>query len=390
MQGMMKGRTSEIEQSVRNHDEKVAYAVEEVLKKNNLKYKESTIKKLAKVGSGIVRYYKNKFQRIRPYNLAEALDMDDFDHMPLDSDTMKTTTYPSGHSLQSRLVVVLPEKYPEHKTNLMMAADECGEGRIYAGWHYPSDHLCICKKLTKQIYPNIQISMNESVIDIPRRTYAPNVFDDEDTSDPKIKANVKAMIDKQVKEFEKEYPVIKTTLIGSILTKRYRNDVDLDINVLFDVPEDKREDERLRLSKKFLSSSNPDNIQGKLILGTKHPVNYYIITDRETYDSQNEKADAVFDIESNRFIKRPEDFTFDINLYLKDFEKKVQEIDVIKGELKRDVIDYDDLKELEPSDVRDIKDRVDAKVQEIKKDLQDIIDIGDKVDAEEEQHLIET
>ena len=190
------------------------------------------------------------------------------------------------------------------------------------------------------------------------------------------------MIDKQVKEFEKEYPVIKTTLIGSILTKRYRNDADLDINVLFDVPEDKREEERLRLSKKFLSSSNPDNIQGKLIPGTKHPVNYYIITDRETYDSQNEKADAVFDIESNRFIKRPEDFTFDINLYLKDFEKKVQEIDVIKGELKRDVIDYDDLKELEPSDVRDIKDRVDAKVQEIKKDLQDIIDIGDKVDAE--------
>ena len=98
--------------------------------------------------------------------------------------------------------------------------------------------------------------------------------------------------------------------------------------------------------------------------------------------NKNEKADAVFDIESNRFIKRPEEFKFDINLYLKDFEKKVQEIDVIKGELKRDVIDYDDLTELEPRDVRDIKDRIESKVQEIKKDLQDIIDIGDKVDAE--------
>ena len=382
MQGMMKGRTPEIEQSVRNHDEKVAYAVEQVLKKNNLKYKESTVKKLATIGSGIVRYYKNKFQRVRPYNLAEALGMKDFDHMPLDSDTMKTPAYPSGHSLQSRLVAMYyAEKYPEHKQALMMAADECGEGRIYAGWHYPSDHHA-ATRLAKQIYPNITISINESVIDIPRRTYAPDVFDDEDTSDPKIKANVKAMIDKQIKEFEKEYPVMKTTLIGSILTKRYRNDADLDINVLFDVPLEKQEDERLRLSKQFLSSKNPDNIQGKLIPGTKHPVNYYIITDKETYDDQNEKADAVFDIESNRFIKRPEDFTFDINLYLKDFEKKVQEIDVIKGELKRDVIDYDDLKELEPSDVRDIKDRVDAKVQEIKKDLQDIIDIGDKVDAE--------
>ena len=66
-------------------------------------------------------------------------------------------------------------------------------------------------------------------------------------------------------------------MIGSILTKRYRNDADLDINVLFDVPEEKQEEERLRLSKKYLSSSNPDNIQGKLIPGTKHPVNYYLL-----------------------------------------------------------------------------------------------------------------
>jgi acid phosphatase (class A) len=146
MQGLMKGRTPEIEQSVKNHDDKVAYAVEQVLKKNNLEYKESTVKKLATIGSGIVRYYKNKFQRVRPYNLAEALGMKDFDHMPLDSDTMKTPAYPSGHTLQSRLVAMYyAEKYPEHKQTLMMAADECGEGRVYAGWHYPSDHYASVK-----------------------------------------------------------------------------------------------------------------------------------------------------------------------------------------------------------------------------------------------------
>ena len=119
MQNMMKSRTAEMEQSVKNHDEKVAYAVEEVLKKNKLEYKESTIKKIAKVGSGIVRYYKNKFQRVRPYNLAQALEMEDFDHMPLDSDTMKTPAYPSGHSLQSRLIAeYYIEKYPSHKDGL--------------------------------------------------------------------------------------------------------------------------------------------------------------------------------------------------------------------------------------------------------------------------------
>ena len=115
--------------------------------------------------------------------------------------------------------------------------------------------------------------IKESIIDIPRRTYAPGVFDNADSKDPKIKPSVKELINKQIEVFEKEYPVIKIALIGSILTKRYRNDADLDINVLFDVPEEKQEEERLRLSKKYLSASNPDNIQGKLIPGTKHPVN---------------------------------------------------------------------------------------------------------------------
>ena len=37
----------------------------------------------------------------------------------------------------------------------------------------------------------------ESIIDIFRRTYAFNVFDDEDTNDPKIKDSVLRMISRQ-------------------------------------------------------------------------------------------------------------------------------------------------------------------------------------------------
>ena len=89
-------------------------------------------------------------------------------------------------------------------------------------------------------------TFKESIIDIPRSTYAPMVFDKEDTSNPVIKPSVIKMIDDQLSDFAKEYPVLKYTLIGSILTKRYRNDADLDINVLFDVPEENREDERTK------------------------------------------------------------------------------------------------------------------------------------------------
>ena len=226
------------------------------------------------------------------------------------------------------------------------------------------------------------IEFRESIIDIPRRTYAPGVFDDEDTDNPKIKDSVLRIITKQFEEFESEYPIIKYSLIGSILTKRYRNDADLDINVLFDVPEDKREEERLRLSKKYLASSNPDNIQGKLIPGTKHPINYYFITDEETYDEQNLKADAVFDIKGQRFIKRPEKFDFNPNLYMKDFQKQVDKIDIHKGELKRDIIDYDELMELKPGEIKDLEKRIKNKLNEIEHHIEKLKDIGTEVDAE--------
>jgi len=222
----------------------------------------------------------------------------------------------------------------------------------------------------------------ESIIDIPRKNYAPAVFDDADTSNPKIKPSVVVLINKQLEMFEEEYPVLKVSLIGSILTKRYRNDADLDLNVLFDVPADKQEEERLRLSKKYLSVSNPDNIQGKLIPGTKHPINYYFITDKKTYDDQNKKADAVFDIEGNKFVKRPEDFKFDVNVYIADFNKKVQELDVVKGEMKRDIIDYDELKELQPDDILNLQEKINEKLEEIEDSIKDIIKIGDGIDAD--------
>ena len=67
-------------------------------------------------------------------------------------------------------------------------------------------------------------TFKESIIDIPRNTYAKGVFDKADTKDPIIKPSVIALINKQLEMFEEEYPVVKVGLIGSILTKRYRED----------------------------------------------------------------------------------------------------------------------------------------------------------------------
>ena len=215
--------------------------------------------------------------------------------------------------------------------------------------------------------------IKESIIDIPRQRYAPGVFDDADTNNPKLKKVVVDMILDQIDKFQETYPVKKYSLIGSILTKRYRDDADLDINVLFDVPEEDRETAR-----KELASSLKD-INGKLVPGTKHPVNYYVITDPELKKKNDAMADGVYDIDENEFIRRPTEDTFDPEKYEADFQKKVREIDVVKGELARDLVDYEELKSLSTDDVLNLQDRIDKKLDEIEDSIEVLVDIGDDV-----------
>jgi len=211
-----------------------------------------------------------------------------------------------------------------------------------------------------------------SIIDIPRKTYAKGVFNDADTDNPKLKPGVVAMIKSQIRKFESKAPVLKYSLIGSILTKRYREDADLDVNVLFDVEPSYRETMRQQLA------SDLKSVNGKLIPGTKHPINYFIITDPKIKEKNDREADGVFDIDANKFSRKPKPITFDPKQYESDFRKKVEEIDVIKGELARDIIDYKELKELTPDDVDGIQKLVKDKLEEIEETIKTLVDMGDE------------
>ena len=215
--------------------------------------------------------------------------------------------------------------------------------------------------------------IKESIIDIPRQRYAPGVFDDADTNNPKLKQSVRDIILNQIDKFQEKYPVIKYSLIGSILTKRYRDDADLDMNILFDVPEEDREEARKELASSLRS------INGKLVPGTKHPINYFIITDPELKKKNDAMADGVYDIDENEFVRRPTEDTFDPEKYEADFQKKVKEIDVVKGELARDLIDYEELKGLSTDDVLNLQDKINSKLEEIEDSIEVLVDIGDDV-----------
>ena len=215
--------------------------------------------------------------------------------------------------------------------------------------------------------------IKESIIDIPRQRYAPGVFDEADTNNPKLKKSVRDIILNQIDKFQEKYPVVKYSLIGSILTKKYRDDADLDINILFDVPKEDREEARKELA------SSLRNINGELVPGTQHPINYFVIVDPELKKKNDAMADGVYDIDENKFVRRPTEDTFDPEKYEADFQKKVKEIDVVKGELARDLIDYEELKGLTASDVLNLQDKINTKLEEIEDSIEVLVDIGDDI-----------
>src|SRR5210317_1507770 len=216
--------------------------------------------------------------------------------------------------------------------------------------------------------------IKESIIDIPRKTYAKPVFDNADTPNPKLKESVRKQILDSIKTFEKFGKVVKYTLIGSILTKQYRADADLDINILFDIPGSQEEQEKVHDEIREYQGE----INGQVIPGTQHPINFFSIIDPATFSKAREMADGTFDIDKNEFIRKPDPGTFEPEKYVADFQKRVSEIDVVKGELARDMIDYEELKELGPKDIEGLETLISKKLAEITDSINTLIDIGDK------------
>ena len=87
----------------------------------------------------------------------------------------------------------------------------------------------------------------------------------------------------------------------------------------------------------------------------------------------------MFDIKNQSFTKRPEDFEFNPNLYMKQFQKQVDKIDIHKGELKRDIIDYDELMELKQGkegDDNQLRQHLDGMIRKLDESLEFIENNG--------------
>ena len=117
---------------VKNHDDVYDNFVSVVGKEDS-----EQIKELINDSRVIITKLKNYFNRPRPKKLAKnfGIKLED-----IELDSMKTPSYPSGHSTQGYLVAeVLKNKYPNKSKQLDKIAKDISDSRNIARAHYKSD-----------------------------------------------------------------------------------------------------------------------------------------------------------------------------------------------------------------------------------------------------------
>jgi len=122
---------------VKENDD-IEAAFKKTAKQKNIKdYDKSIAAKLIKASAPIILKLKKHFNRPRPKVLAKKLNINMKD---IEMDSMKTPSYPSGHSVQGVLIgKILGDKYPKARTAFAKTGKNISDSRRSARAHYKSD-----------------------------------------------------------------------------------------------------------------------------------------------------------------------------------------------------------------------------------------------------------
>ncbi len=122
----------------------------ELIEKYNVDVSKDDLQQIIDEGAKFTLKLKYKFNRPRPYQMAEYYGIEDFKRHKLD--TAKTPSYPSGHALQGRLIgLILTDKDPKHQNEYMAVSQKISDSRIMARAHYESDKV-YGEKLADELY----------------------------------------------------------------------------------------------------------------------------------------------------------------------------------------------------------------------------------------------
>ena len=116
-------------------------------------YDKNIAAKLIKDSAPVILKLKKHFNRPRPKVLAKKMNikMEDYE-----IESMKTPSYPSGHSVQGMLIAkVLGDKYPKAKSAFAKTGENISYSRQVAHAHYKSDSK-MGEKLGNEMYKHIK------------------------------------------------------------------------------------------------------------------------------------------------------------------------------------------------------------------------------------------
>lgn len=149
-----------------DNDKKLIYAIDQnidsffiaLLAKYNIEYPQTYINEFYSIVKPVLMNTKSFWNRPRPYQLAK------YYNIPLDiivTDTHDTASYPSGHTVYSKLVAnILQNLFPQiSSAELDSIVHKTGVARVKQGVHYPSDNeasIIFSNHLFKILQPKLR------------------------------------------------------------------------------------------------------------------------------------------------------------------------------------------------------------------------------------------
>tara|TARA_R100000315_G_C5200990_1_gene118180 strand:- start:5 stop:547 length:543 start_codon:yes stop_codon:yes gene_type:complete len=157
MQELKELNSIPINKKVVKEGDDIEAAFKKTAKENNVEdYDPKIAAKLIKASAPIIIALKNHFNRPRPKTMAKKMNINMKD---IELKSMKTPSYPSGHSVQGILIAnVLGDKYPKAKSAFSKTGQNISYSRRVAHAHYKSDSK-MGEKLGDKMYSHIKNSI---------------------------------------------------------------------------------------------------------------------------------------------------------------------------------------------------------------------------------------
>jgi len=200
--------------------------------------------------------------------------------------------------------------------------------------------------------------LTEAVIDPTRDTLDLKVFNQEDGRYV-LKSEIRRQILDVVAEAV-DLPIVGLFIKGSILSRPWLEESDVDVLIETDLDVSDEDYERVKDQLKDLNV---------LVVGTQHPLQLFII--RGEYDRT--RADGLYDVRDDKWIAGPYDIEINVEDYWEHFEEVVHDIDLTKAELERDLIDHDVFSRLQARDVAGLEKRLTGKIEEINDSVEALV-----------------